>query len=274
MAKNRRKMRLDWLGSLAALAVLWPGSAGASQTAPSRVVSVNMCTDELLLLLARPDQIASVTHLAQDPDEFPFWRSGRRYPANDGSMVSVAGYRPDLILAMGGVARDRARLAKQIGAELVVLPFPRTLADIEAAVQLVAEALGREERGQHIVAVLHRYMAHRPTAAPEVMFLSDSGYSLAEHSLGAEWLTLAGARVPKGQETRVSAETLLLDPPEIVVRSDYRRGQTSRGQYWPGFRFIDRSRDTRIIYTDGRRWTCSGPSLLPEIRRLREILAQ
>ncbi|MEM8697364.1 MAG: hypothetical protein AAGE05_15185 [Pseudomonadota bacterium] len=263
-------------GALAAFAALWcaSGLVAPAAAAPNRVVSVNMCTDELLLLLAGPGQIASVTHLAHDRHEFPFWRSGRRYPANNGSVVAVAGYRPDLILTMGGVARDRAHLAERIGAELVALPFPQTIADIEAAIATVAQALGREERGRSIIAAIRRFSEDSPDASREVVFLSDSGYSFAEQSLGARWLALAGARVPEGQGVRVTAETLLIDPPETVIRSDYRRGQTSRGQYWPGFRFIDRSPDTRIIYTDGRRWTCSGPSLLPEIRRLREALAE
>lgn len=274
MARESRTRISRLPGSLLAVAAMWLGLAGAAQAAPGRVVSVNMCTDELLLLIARPDQIASVTHLARDRHEFPFWRTGRRYPANDGSVVSVAGYRPDLILTMGGVARDRARLAERIGAELVVLPFPQTLPDIESAVATVAGALGREDRGRRILSIIRGLSAEAPAIAREATFLGDGGYSVAGQSLGAEWLALAGARVPEGQGARIAAETLLTDPPGIVIRSDYRRGQTSRGQHWPGFRFIGRSPDMRILYTDGRRWTCSGLSLLPEIRRLREALAQ
>lgn len=278
MADERRSKTKTARRPLPALAELWLGLwlalAGTAQAAPGRVVSVNMCTDELLLLLARPDQIASVTHLARDRHEFPFWRTARRYPANDGSVVSVVGHRPDLILTMGGVARDRARLADRIGAELIALPYPQTIADIENAVRTVAAALGREERGRRIIAAIRRFASERPATLREVTFLSDSGYSLAEQSLGAQWLALAGARLPAGQGVRVAAETLLLDPPETVIRSDYRRGQTSLGQYWPGFRFVADASATRVVHTDGRRWTCAGPSMLPEIRRLRRILAR
>jgi iron complex transport system substrate-binding protein len=41
--------------------------------------SLNLCTDELLLLLADPRQIASVTHLSQRPEETPLWQEARRY---------------------------------------------------------------------------------------------------------------------------------------------------------------------------------------------------
>ena len=44
----------------ASLALTGDGGGG-----PVRVASLNLCTDELLLMLAAPQQIVSVTHLAQ-----------------------------------------------------------------------------------------------------------------------------------------------------------------------------------------------------------------
>ena len=89
-----------WL-SIASLAFV---AAARSDAAPRRVVSLNLCTDELLLALAAPDQILSVTHLAQDPAETPLWPQARRYRRNDGSLLSVAAMRPDLVVTMGGGA--------------------------------------------------------------------------------------------------------------------------------------------------------------------------
>lgn len=242
--------------------------------APERVVSLNMCTDELVLLLAEPEQIVSVTHLARDRHEFPFWRTARRYRANDGSIASVAGLRPDLIITMGGLARDRARLAERIGAEILILPYPQTLEDVETAVMQVATALGGEERARRYIGVLRYVEETQPVTSSEAVFLSDGGLSVASGSLDAQWLSLAGAAIPADQAGRVTAEHMLIDPPTTVIRSDYREEQTSRGQFWPGFRFLERSPQTRVISTDGRRWTCSGLSLLPEIMRLRAALAQ
>src|SRR3546814_14947848 len=37
---------------------------GVAEAAPKRVASLNLCTDQLLLLLAAPEQIVSVTHLS------------------------------------------------------------------------------------------------------------------------------------------------------------------------------------------------------------------
>ncbi len=249
-------------------------AAPLSAAMPERVVSLNMCTDELLLLLAEPDQITSVTHLAQDRHEFAFWRTARRYRANDGSIASVAGMRPDLILTMGGLARDRARLAERIGAEILILAYPQTLQDVEMTIMQVATVLGREDRARRFIASMRRLETTRPARQTEAVFLSDGGLSVASGSLDAQWLALAGIAIPDNQGGRVTAEQMLIDPPATVVRSDYREEQASRGQFWAGFRFLERAPQTRIVSTDGRRWTCSGLSLLPEIMRLRAALAQ
>ena len=56
-----------------------PSSAGG---APRRVASLNLCTDELLLLLAEPEQIASVTpSRAASRRRRRLWRQARRYRA-------------------------------------------------------------------------------------------------------------------------------------------------------------------------------------------------
>ena len=73
-----------------------------------RVASLNLCTDEYLLLLARPSEIASVSRLSQDPAESPLWKVARRYPANRGSLEGVITARPTLVLTMGGGGRSSA----------------------------------------------------------------------------------------------------------------------------------------------------------------------
>lgn len=259
-------------GIVAALAAGISAPSVAAQ--PGRVASLNMCADELVVLLAAPSQIISVTHLAQDRHEFAFWKTARRYRANDGSIASVAGLRPDLIVTMGGLARDRARLAERIGAHILILPYPQSLEDVETALLQVGSALGRDAQARRYIAVIRSLQASRPALSTEAMFLSDGGLSVAAASLDAQWLALAGVVTPGDQGGRVTAEHMLIDPPTTVIRSNYREDQTSRGQFWAGFRFLDRSPETRIIATDGRRWTCSGLALLPEIMRLREALAQ
>ena len=245
-------------------------AAAPAAAAPQRVASLNLCTDELLLLLAEPRQIASVTHLSQSEAETPLWRQARRHRKNDGSLVSVAPLKPDLVLTMGGGARDRLRLAAKLGIRTLDLPYPQSIADIEAAVRSVSRALGRPEAGS---AVLARFDALRRTAphrGADTIWLGGGGRSLGAQSLGAQWMALAGLKQRPLTGDRVSLEQLLVSPPAVLIRSDYRAGQYSGEQRWLSHPLAKKVRAGRTLATDGRLWTCMGPPMVGEIARLRK----
>lgn len=247
--------------------------AAPAQAAPQRVASLNLCTDELLLLLAAPSQIVSVTHLAQDPAETPLWRQARRYPRNDGSLLSAAAHRPDLVVTMGGGARDRHRLAVRLDIRTLDLPFARNLADVEESIRRLAEALGRREAGTALLRRLAALKAGAPGARIDAIWLGGGGGTVAADGLEAQWMALAGLRQRRIRGDRVSLETLIAEPPRIVLRSDYRQGQYSGAQRWLSHPAARRVR-ARTLATDGRRWTCMGPLLIDEIERLRRELAR
>jgi iron complex transport system substrate-binding protein len=239
---------------------------------PQRVASLNLCTDELLLLLAEPRQIVSVSYLSQLPEESPLWAKARGYPRNDGSLLSVGGLKPDLVLIMGGAGRDRATLAARIGAKVLDLPFPAGLADVEASTIKVAAALGREPRGRAVVAAIERVRRSAPARRLDAIYLSGGGRSVSATGTAAQWMAAAGLRQRALPGDRVELETLLVRPPAVLLRSVYRAGQYSAQQRWLSHPLAARVRGGRTLSTDGRLWTCMGPLLAPEILRLRREL--
>ena len=246
----------------------------AATPLPSGVVSLNLCTDELVLLVAEPARIRSVSYLSHAPEETPLWRRARAYRANDGSMLAAAAMRPRLIVTMGTSGRDRERLAKAVGARLLVLPYPITLADVEANLLSVGRATGGEAKAKRIVAIMRSAAAQTPTAGLDAIWADGAGRGLAADGLGAAWLRLAGLRQRAVEGQRLRLETMLARPPAVLVESRYRAGQMSSATAWrrhPASRF---ARSRRTLITDGRRWTCMGPSLLPEILRLRRLIAR
>ena len=248
--------------------------APAEAAAPRRVASLNLCTDELLLSLAASEQIVSVTHLAHSRAETPLWRQARRYPRNDGSLLSVAPFRPDLVVTMGGGARDRLRIAHRLGIATLDLPFARSLTDVERGVRRLARALGRPAAGN---ALLHRIAALKASAtvaAIDTIWLGGGGRTVAANGLEAQWMALAGLRQRPLRGDRVPLETLLVRPPAVLLRSDYRQGQYSGAQRWLSHPVARLARGSRTLTTDGRRWTCMGPLLIGEVIRLRRELSR
>ena len=248
--------------------------AAPAQAQPRRVASLNLCTDELLLALADPAQIVSVTHLAQDPAETPLWRQARRYRRNDGSLVAVAPLRPDLVVTMGGGARDRLRIARRLGIRTLDLPFAQSLADVEQGIRRLAAALGRRAQGAALLRRLAELRASAPPARRDTIWLGGGGRTVSAQGLEAQWMALAGLRQRPMRGDRVSLETLITRPPDILLRSDYRQGQYSGAQRWLSHPVARRVRGARSLVTDGRLWTCRGPQWIGEVGRLRRALAR
>jgi iron complex transport system substrate-binding protein len=250
------------------------GAAAARPPAPLRVASLNLCTDELLLLLADPRQIVSVTHLAQQEAETPLWRRAKRYPQNDGSLLSVVRLRPDLVLTMGGGARDRLRLAARLGIPTVDLPFAQDLETVERSVRTVAAALGREAAGEQVVARIEALQRTVPPASSDAIWLGGGGRTVSATGLEAQWMRLAGLAQRPLIGDRVSLEQLAVRPPAVLLRSDYRSGQYSQAQRWLRHPLAAAAGRARNVPTDGRPWTCMGPPMIGEIERLRRELGR
>ena len=235
------------------------------------VASLNLCTDEYLLLLARPHEIASVSFLSQDPLESPLWRSARRHHSNRGSIEDVLARRPKLVLTMGGGGRSTRLLAGRLRLRSVDLASPASLTDVARNLRTVAAALGEPQRAEPWLQRLAQLQRTRPAAARDALWLSGGGSSMAPGSVGAQWLRLAGLEQRPLPGGRATLETLLLRPPSVLVRSRYRSAQVSTGARWLGHPIVRKTKAQRLT-TDGRRWTCMGPLVIGEIERLRAAL--
>jgi iron complex transport system substrate-binding protein len=234
----------------------------------ARVASLNLCTDEYLLLLARPSEIASVSFLSQDRRESALWQQARPYPANNGSLEGVLRTKPDVVMTMGGGGRATSLIARRLGLGTVDLRPTVTIDDVAANFRTVATALGEPARAAPWVQRLQRLKVSAPRKQADAIWISGGGQSLTVPSAGADWMRLAGLKQRPLQGGRASLETLLTRPPAVLVESSYRRGQVSAGTAWRNHPIVRGLRSKRVR-TDGRAWTCMGPLLIPEIERLR-----
>ena len=240
---------------------------GAS--AAARVASLNLCTDEYLLLLARPEQVVSVSYLSQDPLESLLWRTARKYKGNRGALEDVIALKPTIVVTMGGAGRATSLIANRLHIRALDLPFAASLADVEKNLRAVAIALGNLGAANPWIERIEQLRRSTPARAPDTIWISGHGDSLGAGSLGAQWLRLAGFKQRALPGGRATLETLLADPPKVLIRSDYRSGQMSGGTRWLDNPIV-RHAGARQIVTDGRPWTCMGPLMIAEIERLRK----
>jgi iron complex transport system substrate-binding protein len=171
---------------------------------------------------------------------------------------------------MGGGARDRTRIARRLGIRVLDLPFPQRLADVELQVRTVAGALGRRAAGTRWLARLKALERSRPRRQFDTIWLGGGGRSVQATGLAADWMRLAGFRQRPLNGDRVSLEQLLVRPPAVLLRSDYRSGEYSGAQRWLMHPLAKATGKSRTVPTDGRAWTCMGPPMIDEVLRLRQ----
>jgi iron complex transport system substrate-binding protein len=247
-----------------------PVSASLSAaSAGLRIASLDLCADEYLLLLARPNEIASVSRVAHDPADSVLWRRAQRFPANRRELESVITTRPTLLLSTSGGGRASSLIGERLRIRSLTLGYPASIAEVEQRMVLVAKALGDVRRARKWRQRLVR-LTTAPPPSRDTIFLGSGGNSLGANSLGAQWMMLGGFRQRDLPGGRATLETLAISPPKVLLRSSYRRSQPSLGQRWLDHPLARRSR-ARTIDTDGRAWTCGGPLMVLEIERLRRL---
>ena len=232
-----------------------------------RAASLNMCSDEYLLLLARPSEVASVSRLSRDPADSTLWKIGRRYPGNRGTLESALETHPNLLITMGGGGRATGMIARRMGIRMLDLPFPASIADIGRNMRLVAEALGDVKRAGTWQAQLSKLQVPN-LVLRDAIFLGAGGNSVGAQSVEAEWMRLAGLKQRRLPGGRATLEMLATRPPQVLLRSAYRRSERSLGQEWLEHPLAS-PKSSKVIAVDGRPWTCAGPLMIDEVIRLR-----
>ena len=239
--------------------------------AAASIASLNLCTDEYLLLLAKPQEIASVSFLSQDPQESPLWRIARRHHSNRGSLEQVIGVKPKVVLTMGGGGRATSLIARRLGIRAVDLRPVGAIDDVAFNFGTTAAALGDPARAIPWLLRLWQLRADKPNRAADAIWIGGGGQTIGSSSVGADWMRLAGLQQRPLSGDRVSLETLLVRPPAVLVQSRYRSGQMSRGVAWLNHPIVRNAKSKRVE-ADGRAWTCMGPLVIAEVERLRMTL--
>ncbi len=120
---------------------------------PQRVVSQSVGTDELLLALADPGQIAALSHIGRDARFSAAAAEAQRFPAlKDSDAESVLRYRPDLVLAASFTRPETLALLRRAGVRLVVMDRFDSLEDVYISLRILGRELGQDARAEALIA--------------------------------------------------------------------------------------------------------------------------
>jgi len=260
---------------LAALVAL----ASPAFAKPQRVVSLNLCADELALRLADPGVVKSVTWLSQDRRNANLAQKAQALPANDGHAEQALAFDPDLVFV--GPFADPASVAllKRVGAPVVEVDPAQTLDGVRREIRRVAAALGEPQRGEALIADIDARLA-RVASAPRqppvsAIVLQPNGFTVGPGSLVDDVLTRAGLdnlaarRFDIAADSQVPLEVVASLAPEVLIldRSQERVPSLAEAELdHPAIAALERQ--TTVVSLPSRLWTCGGPEIVEAVERL------
>ncbi len=202
-----------------------------AEGAPKRIMSLNICTDQLLLALAPESRIASLTFMAREQGPRTLWPQAGRIPVNYGSAEEVLAAHPDLVLAGPFLPPLTRALLARSGAKVVEVPLAENFAQIRAVTRLVAHAIGEDRRGEVLLArmdaQLREAAAHRPAMPVRVAEWGNGGQVPGGAGLFGTLLRTAGARNITAGGGYYDVEALVAQKPQALLYSDAYRGLAS-----------------------------------------------
>lgn len=143
--------QLNWI-MLICIALSLGGGAAEAQQKPQRVVSLNLCADEMLLTLADRVQIASLSYLVRDSSISFMSDQAQPVPINDGRAETLLFNKPDLVLTGAHSRQSQAALLKAQGFEVLTLSPWSNIAEGRRQIRMLAQSLGHPERGEMLIA--------------------------------------------------------------------------------------------------------------------------
>ncbi|MET0280896.1 MAG: ABC transporter substrate-binding protein [Steroidobacteraceae bacterium] len=172
---------------LSACLSCWLASAVAAEP-PSRIVSLNLCTDQLLMALVAPERIASLTWLSRSEGE-PRWRPlARQLPANRGSAEEVLAARPDLVLAGRYTTTMTRALLRRAHVAVLEVDAAQDWEGIRRITREVAAAVGASARGELLLADMDATLQTIAAMRPQLPVRAIGWSGAAEDVPGADTL--------------------------------------------------------------------------------------
>ncbi len=254
---------------------------------PRRIVSFNLCADQLLLALADPAQIAGLSPYAVNPVLSVMTEKAAAFPRLDWDAESVVNLAPDLVLG-GPSHRPIHAMLSAMGIRVVDVELIRNLADARRQAIELGKLVGHPERGEALARQLEQAEARlasvalKPPLTAEV--IQREGYREGPASLVSGMLSIAGLRAPDrasgaggfmsaSQGGFTSLEQLLTSGPDVLVLQDPPREARDQGALFithPAL--LARYGANRRIDLPERYTLCGGPPLVQGLDYLAQAI--
>jgi iron complex transport system substrate-binding protein len=196
---------------------------------PTRIVSVTLATDEILLALVGPPQLLGVTYQADDARVSNMTQEAAAVPhkvrADPEQIISL---QPDLVFVASFLRGEFIRLLQAAGLVLFQFQDYDSIAEVQQNIRLIGRVVGEEAKAEALVAAMQARLQAlaeqlRPLGTrPRVLYWGSHGYTAGRMTSIDDLITYAGgenlaATYGITGPASLSAEQVLAMNPQVIV---------------------------------------------------------
>ena len=243
---------------------------------PRRVVSMNLCTDQLAMMLAAEGQLISVSRIALDPNVSPMAEEAQAYRINSGQAEHIYLMEPDLVVAGAYTPPATLTMLRNLGIDVEIFEITSSLDAIRNNILKMGSILGQQTAARTLLAEFdarRAVLAAQTGPRPSAMLYYANGYTSGQGSLAHEILELAGFRnaaVEAGYDwgMKVPLEILALSDPDIVITPVPYAGASRAEDVFrhPAVRALQMGRAAQAV--SDHDWVCGTPFALRAAEKL------
>jgi iron complex transport system substrate-binding protein len=200
---------------------------------PTRIVSVTLATDEILLALVGPSRLLGVTYLAVDERVSNMPQEAAAVPhqvrADPEQIISL---QPDLVFVASYLRGEFIRLLQAAGLVLFQFQEYDSIAEVEQNIRLIGQVVGEEAKAEALVATMETRLQAlteqlRPIGTrPRVLYWGSQGYTAGRMTSMHDLITYAGGENLAATygligSANLSAEQVLAMNPQVIVSGSF-----------------------------------------------------
>lgn len=243
-------------------------TAEAVQAVPARVVSLDLCTDRMLMLHAARAQVAALSPMHR---RFPTDALQEDWPWHDGSLEQIVRLQPDLVITGEYNAMQTRQRLIALGYRVEILPLPTTPDEIRQYEERLLALIGQPpERATPPVPFLPA-----PATPRRLLLLGANGIGTGRDTFEDGILVRAGWTnyLPESGLVRPDLERIVADPPDAILwAAPDNHALANLFADHPALRAA--VPQARWLHADFWRGQCPGPWTWALVRQLHQNLPQ
>ena len=249
------------------------------QVSPKRIVSINLCTDELLLQLVGPERVAAVTKFSGDPEVSTVASRVKDIQKIQGGIEDVQACGPDLLVGGRFSHKETLRFFERSGIPVLTFAVPKNFEDIYVDIRKLAEGVGEEARGDEIIQSMRSNLAALKPASgskKKAFFFQSGGLVPGSGTFENAIMEAAGLENLAATDGirdygSLSLEKLIgMKPDVLIFSSDQKQKPTVRGEVLSHPAIRKALPDVKTVILPSAILNCGSPASVEAVRILVE----